>query len=84
LILGFTLCHQKLMAVLRETREAAGISQRRLSEKMRQPHNYINKVETGQRMPNWCEVMQIIEVIGADPVRFMQRYVELSGRRPKR
>lgn len=81
MILGFTLCHQKMMAVLREVREAAGISQRVLSLKLRKPHNYINKIETGQRMPNFCQVMQIIDAAGADPVEFMQRYVELSGRR---
>lgn len=72
------------MAALRETRDAAGISQRDLSEKLRRSHNYINKIEIGRTMPNFCQVMQILDAIGADPVEFMRRYVELSGSRRKR
>lgn len=81
--LGFTLCHHAMMAALKEARVAAGISGRALSLKMRKPYNYASKIETGQRMPNYCEVMEYLNALGADPVEFARRVVELSGRRKR-
>jgi transcriptional regulator with XRE-family HTH domain len=83
--LGFTVCHHAMMAALKEARVAAGISGRALSLKLRKPYNYVSKIERGQTMPNYCQVMQYLDAIGADPVEFARRHVEISGpRRRKR
>lgn len=72
------------MAVLTEAREASGISQRQLSEQLGRSHNYVNLVERGQRMPNYCEWLEIVEAIGADPAILTRRIVERSRRRGTR
>jgi hypothetical protein len=59
-----------MMAALKEARVAAGISGRALSLKLRKPYNYASKMET--------------DAIGADPVEFARRVVELSGPRRRR
>lgn len=69
-----------MTTVLAEAREAAGISQRQLSDQLGRSHNYINLIERGQRMPNWCEWLEIVEAIGADPVALTRRTVERSRR----
>lgn len=71
------------MQALKEAREAAGISGRRLSVKLKEHYNYVSYLETGRRMPNYCQVMQYLNAIGADPVEFARRHAELSGRRPR-
>jgi transcriptional regulator with XRE-family HTH domain len=73
-----------MMAALKEARVAAGISGRALSLKLRKPYNYASKMETGRAMPNYCQVMEYLDAIGADPVEFARRVVELSGPRRRR
>lgn len=73
-----------MMDVLREAREAAGIPQIALSRKMKRTENYINLVENGWRLPNFCEFLAIVNAIGADPVEITRRVVEITGRQKRR
>lgn len=82
--LGFTVCHRAMMTAMREAREASGLSGRALSVKLGEHYNYAHYLETGRRMPNYCDVMQYLNAIGADPVEFARRVVELTGHRGKR
>lgn len=84
MLLGFTLCHQALMAALKEMRAASGMSGRELSKKLRKTYNYASKIEIGRAMPNYCQVMEYLDAVGADPVEFARRVVELMGERPVR
>lgn len=70
-----------MMAVLSDARKAAGLSQRALSDRLGKPHNFINLVERGQRMLEFCEWMELVEMIGADPARLVKRITERMGRR---
>jgi transcriptional regulator with XRE-family HTH domain len=73
------------MAALKEFRRKSGYSGREVSAKLRRVYNYVSKLETGQRVPNYCEVMHYLDAIDADPVEFARRVRELSGpRRRKR
>ena len=67
-----------MMAILRAAREAAGVSQRTLSKRMRRKHSYINLVENGQRLPNLCEFVEIAQAIGADPALLVGKIIELT------
>lgn len=73
-----------MIDTLAEARKAADMSQRELSALLGRPHNYIYLVEKGNRMLNFCELMECLHFLSADPVEAMKRVVELSGKRVKR
>lgn len=81
MLLGFTVCHRAMMTAMREAREASGLSGRAVSAKLGEHYNYASYLETGRRMPNYCQVMQYLNAVDADPVAFARRVVELTGRR---
>ncbi len=69
--------------VLRELivrwRAEAGLSQRELSAKLRRPHNYIVKLETGSRGLEVVELIDIIRALGKDvPTAFSQIASEMD------
>lgn len=67
------------MAVLREAREAAGISQRNLSSVLERPKNFCSLVETGQRMLDTSEFKAYVTAFGGDPAEL---YAEIMRRSP--
>ena len=72
-----------MMDVMREAREKAGISQIALSRKMKRTENYINLVENGQRMPNLCEFIEIVQAFGGDVGELAAQIVRQSAKRRK-
>lgn len=60
-----------MMAALAEIREAAGLSRRQLSIKLRRSENFAQYVETGQRQINVCELLEWIDKCGADRVQVL-------------
>lgn len=81
----FSVLHQNILTALSEAREAAGISQRELSKRLKgdRNYNYVNLLEKGQRMPNACELFVYIDAIGADRVEVVRRIDALSKARAK-
>lgn len=75
----FTVRHFAMMAALRDARQAAGISQRALSAKLHRPHNYINLIENGQRLPNFCEFLEITISIDKQPAPLVEQIMALTG-----
>lgn len=71
-----TKCHRSLMTVLSEAREAAGISQRALSAKLRRPVNFAHLVETGERTLSVCEFIEYAAAIGADPPQLLRQVMD--------
>lgn len=61
-----------MMAALAEIREAAGLSRRQLSIKLRRSENFAQYVETGQRQINVCELLEWIDKCGADRAKVLQ------------
>jgi ribosome-binding protein aMBF1 (putative translation factor) len=61
------------MAALAEAREAAGISQRALSAKLKRPVNFAHLVETGERTLSVCEFIEYVEAIGADAPQLLRQ-----------
>lgn len=72
--------HRHTMAVLRESREATGISQRRLSTLLNRPKNFCSLVETGQRMLDTSEFKAYVLAFGGDPAAV---YAEIMRRSPE-
>lgn len=72
-----------MMDVLREARENAGISQVALSRKMKRTENYINLVENGQRLPNHCEFIEIVQAFDGDAGELTTQIVKRSAKKRK-
>jgi transcriptional regulator with XRE-family HTH domain len=73
-----------MIDVLKATRKAAGLSQRKLSGKFKRSHNYVSIIEKGERIPDGCELIEWFEVVGADPAEMVDQIVKLRGPRRKR
>ena len=64
-------------AALRKAREAAGLSQRQLSERLNQPPNRIQRIESLERRVDVAEFITIAKTVGADPAELFRE--ALSG-----
>lgn len=60
-----------LRQLLRESREAAGVSQEGLSTRLSRAITYIGKVEAGTRRLDVIELRQIISALGVGLLSFM-------------
>lgn len=62
-----------MIAVLIEAREAAGLTQRQASERLGRHHNFIQRVESGERVLDFLEVIDVAEALGIDPFDLLDR-----------
>jgi len=74
-----------LRAELRTSRKEAGLSQRQLAERLKVPHSWVEKVESGERRIDAIECGWFLAACGVDPFpvmrRVMQRFPASSTRR---
>jgi len=59
--------------VLTRAREASGLSQRALAERLKRPHSVIGMIESHQRQVNVTEFIAIAEALGADPAELFRQ-----------
>ena len=59
-------------AALRKAREAVGLSQRQLSERLQQPPNWIQRIESLERRVDVAEFIAIAKALGAEPAELFQ------------
>lgn len=69
----YTRCHARLIAALVAAREAAGLSQRDLSARLRRSDTFVHYVERGQRILSYCEVLEYVRACGADPAQILKQ-----------
>lgn len=77
----FSDAYRALVLLLIEEREAAGITQAKLSERLKKPQPFISKIETGVRRVDVVEFFAIARAIGVDPIELLTK---LNARLPKR
>lgn len=65
--------HRALMAVLVGTRRQKGLTQRDLAQRLRRPHTWIGKVETGERRLDIGEFVELARALGEDPEKLFRR-----------
>jgi transcriptional regulator with XRE-family HTH domain len=73
--------YRLLRAELRQTRAAAGLSQRDLSERLKVPHSWVAKVESGERRIDLVEFCWLISACGGNSLESFTRLVERFPRR---
>lgn len=59
--------YARLCTVLTEGRQAAGLTQTALAEKLGRPQSYVSKYERAERRLDVIEMIQIARVLGLDP-----------------
>lgn len=68
--------HTRAYTVLRErlvaARQAAGLTQGQLAEKLGRPQSFVAKYEGGERRIDLVEFLEISAVLGADERRIMR------------
>lgn len=69
----YTRCHKKLIAVLSEAREEAGLSQRQLCDKLKRGKNFVSVVELGERSLSVCEFIDYAKAVGVKPEELFKR-----------
>jgi DNA-binding XRE family transcriptional regulator len=62
-----------LRSELRSARQNAGLSQRDLALRLKVPHSWVAKVESGERRIDLVEFCQFIWACGTDPLAVTQR-----------
>jgi transcriptional regulator with XRE-family HTH domain len=60
----FTEEHRRFVSALRAVREAEGVTQVQLSERLGRNQSYISNIERGQRRIDVIEFMHIAEALG--------------------
>lgn len=61
---GYAPAYEKLAAILREERLAAGLTQAALAAKLRRPQSFVAKYEAGERQLDVIEFLLVTRAIG--------------------
>ena len=59
--------------VIRDTREAKGITQTRLAHALNRPQSFVAKIESGQRRVDVVELIALAKGLGCSPVDLVER-----------
>lgn len=68
------------LRLLRETREAAGLTQVQLAERLGQTQSFVSKCERGERRLDIAEVGAFCEALGVSFSSFVTRFTESLDR----
>lgn len=74
--------YARLVAILVAARDAAGISQQKLADRLDEHQSFIAKYEGGERRIDVIEFIAIARALGADPVKLFRDFA--AGKRPLR
>lgn len=75
--------YQALLALLRELREGAGVTQSGLGEHLGNTQTFVSKVERGERRIDLVEFVEICEALAIDPRRAFAQFIERRARERK-
>jgi transcriptional regulator with XRE-family HTH domain len=64
--------HRALISVIVARREAAGLTQRQLTAKLKRSNSFVWKLEAGERQLNVLEFMEIAKVLGVKASTLME------------
>ncbi|TPN47936.1 helix-turn-helix transcriptional regulator [Mesorhizobium sp. B1-1-9] len=68
-----TLRHKALITMLIEKREASGLTQTELAEKLGEYQSFVARLESGQRRVDVVEFIDLAKILGFDPAAAIKR-----------
>lgn len=81
----FSREYQLFRKMLVDARRAAGLTQRKVAERLKEPQNFVSKYERGERRIDVVEFLKVAKALEFDPAEFLlklQRAIQ-RGRRGK-
>lgn len=73
------LRYQRLPGLLRELREEAGMTQRRMGEAVNRPQSWVFNCETGNRRVDVAEFCAWCSACNVDPAMVLRRFLRGGG-----
>jgi transcriptional regulator with XRE-family HTH domain len=73
----FSPAYDRFRRLLIEARQAAGLRQEDVAERLSQPQSYVSKVEQGERRLDVVEFVQFAKALGADPLKILRAVVKV-------
>jgi transcriptional regulator with XRE-family HTH domain len=74
----FTAEYTVLRRLLRERREAAGVTQVELAKRLEETQSYISKVERGERRLDLVQLQYVCKAVGIDLKDFVEDYLRAT------
>ncbi len=65
--------YEQIVALLREVREQAGLSQAELAERLQRPRTFVTKCELGERRIDLLEWLRFCRACKVEPSEFLLR-----------
>jgi transcriptional regulator with XRE-family HTH domain len=66
--------YQLLIRLLREAREATGLSQEKLAQKLVKPQSYVSKIELSERQINLVELQEWCDALDISLIDFVKQW----------
>lgn len=73
--------YRRLLELLVEARQDAGVTQQQLADRLQRPQSFISKIENGDRRLDVVEFLELCRLLGADPAALMKQVEGLLRRR---
>jgi transcriptional regulator with XRE-family HTH domain len=70
--------HKALIAFLIERREAAGVTQAQLAERLGEYQSFVARLESGQRRVDVVELIELGQILGFDPAVALGQVAKLK------
>lgn len=67
---------RKLRELVRELREAVGLRQVDLAERLKRPQSFVSKYESGEKTLDFLEVREVCQALGISMADFVRRFEE--------
>lgn len=71
--------YQVFRSLLIAAREASGMTQVQIAEKLGRPQSFISKYERGERRLDFSEFVELADVLGIDIIAFVDDYRSASS-----
>lgn len=68
--------HKALIALLVEKREAAGLTQAQLAEKLGEYQSFVARLESGQRRVDVVEFLELADLLGFSAAKEMEKLTQ--------
>jgi transcriptional regulator with XRE-family HTH domain len=68
--------YKVLMALLRESRQKAGLTQQQVADRLKKPQSYVAKYEGGERRLDVIEFLAICKTLRTSPEKLIARLMD--------
>ncbi len=70
-----TKAHKRMIALLRQARKQAGLTQEVVADRLGTPQSFVAKYEGGERRLDVLEFIAIAKALGVDPIELLRELV---------